>query len=112
MMPIQILLLLALTVIALIYFRLTKYRLGPLVLLLFVFSTGVFAVNFPDTTTKIANLLGVERGTDLLLYATVIFLCGVCAAVYGKFREIDERFTLLVRELSLLKGEREVGENE
>ena len=103
MTPIQILLLIALGAIALICLRLTRYRLGPLLLLSLVFVGGALAVWFPDATTAVANRLGVQRGADLLLYGTVIFLCGVCALIYGKFRKMDERYTLLIRELTLLR---------
>ena len=103
MTPIQILLLTALAAIALIYLKLLRYQRGAVVLLLLVLAAGSLAVYNPDLTTVVANKLGVERGTDLLLYTTVIFLCGIFAVVYGRFRRIEERHTVLFREISLLQ---------
>ncbi len=103
MTPIQLLLFAALGAIALIYLKLVRYQLGAVVLLGLVLLTGCIAVYAPDLTTLVANRLGVERGTDLLLYTTVIFLCGIFAVVYGRFRKIEEEHTVLFREISLLQ---------
>ena len=37
---------------------------------------AIAAVAFPSLLTRIAGLVGVGRGTDLLLYATVMVLLG------------------------------------
>lgn len=103
MEPIQLILIFALVTISLVYLKLTRYRFGPLILLTAVLLVGLAAVYEPDATTVVANYLGVERGTDLLLYATVVFLCAALAIIYGRFRQLDERFTLVIRELTLLK---------
>ena len=103
MTPIQLLLLTALIAIALIYLQLVRYQRGAVALLLVVLIAGSIAVYHPDLTTTVANKLGVERGTDLLLYTTVMFLCGIFAVVYGRFRRIEEQHTRLFREISLLQ---------
>jgi hypothetical protein len=33
---------------------------------------GIFFIAFPDRTTDIAHMLGVGRGTDLLLYLGIV----------------------------------------
>jgi hypothetical protein len=47
--------------------RLT-YRLA----LLGLGGVGIFFIAFPDRTTDIAHMLGVGRGTDLLLYLGIV----------------------------------------
>ncbi|WP_420458056.1 DUF2304 family protein [Neolewinella sp.] len=112
MTPIQLLLFAALGAIALIYLKLVRYQSGAVGVLLLVLLAGSVAVYDPDLTTLVANKLGVERGTDLLLYTTVIFLCGIFAVVYGRFRMIEEQHTRLFREISLLQEQlRRGGEN-
>ena len=102
----------ALLLVALVYLKLTRYRFGPLVLLAAVLVGGLFAVYDPDSTTVVANYLGVERGADLLLYLTVVFQCAALGIIYGKFRSIDERITQLFREITLQRGEEREREGE
>ncbi|PPK87977.1 hypothetical protein CLV84_0938 [Neolewinella xylanilytica] len=103
MEPIQLLLIIAQIAIALVYLKLTRYRFGTVLFLATLLLFGVLAVYDPDSTTVIANYLGVERGADLLLYATVICFCGALVAIYGKFRKLDEQHTGVIRELALLR---------
>lgn len=63
-------LIIILTIIALIDIRYLLNRNRILGLLtLSVSALGIYLVIFPDFSTKLANLLGVGRGTDLLLYS-------------------------------------------
>lgn len=110
MEPIQLLLIAALVAIALLYFHLAQYRLGTIILLGGMLILGVVAIYDPDSTTVIANALGVGRGADLLLYATVIAFCASLVVIYGRFRKLDERYTQVIRELALLRKEVERSE--
>jgi hypothetical protein len=65
---------------------------------------GAFAVTsviFPNIWNALARLVGVGRGSDLLLYGTIMVLLGYMATSYIRFRELENRFTKLARRIAL-----------
>src|ERR1700712_1092454 len=65
---------------------------------------GAFAVTsviFPDIWNAMAKVVGVARGSDLLLYGTILVLLGYIATSYIRFRELETRFTKLARRIAL-----------
>lgn len=66
---------------------------------------NVYAVLRPDDVTGVANLLGVGRGTDLVLYGLVAAFMFGMLNFYLRFREIDRRFTELARTLAIREAE-------
>lgn len=66
---------------------------------------GVFAVAFPEWTTRIANLLGVGRGVDLIVYGLVVVFIYHSIASKRRFAQIDERATDLARRLAIAEAE-------
>lgn len=66
---------------------------------------AVLAVLFPSLLSRAANLLGVGRGTDLLLYATVIVLLGVIAVQEVRAKNEEKRTTHLARRIALEEAE-------
>jgi hypothetical protein len=65
---------------------------------------GAFAVTsviFPDIWNAMAKVVGVGRGSDLLLYGTILVLLGYIATSYIRFRELENRFTKLARRIAL-----------
>lgn len=61
----------------------------------------VYAVIRPDDLTLIANALGVQRGTDLVLYALVMGFAFVTVSTYVRFREQELRYARLARSIAL-----------
>jgi small membrane protein len=66
---------------------------------------GALAVIFPGYLTKVAQLVGVGRGTDLLLYLLCVAFLFVTIALYLRLKEMDDRFVLLARKHALLEAE-------
>jgi len=62
-------------------------------------SAGVLI--WPDSTVRVARLLGIGRGADLLLYCSVLAMLVGFFYVYIRFRRMDRQLTLLVRELAI-----------
>ena len=73
------------------------YRLALMGLLVL----GVFLVSFPDVTTEVARVLGVGRGTDLLLYLGIVAGGFAFLLLYARVRRVERKVTLLTRELAL-----------
>ena len=61
----------------------------------------VYAVLRPDDITVVANELGVQRGTDLVLYALVMGFAFVTVSTYVRFREQELRYARLARAVAL-----------
>ncbi|GAA4883947.1 DUF2304 domain-containing protein [Serinicoccus chungangensis] len=59
------------------------------------------AILFPRVMTQVAQLLGVGRGADLLLYGLTVVFLGYVAASYRRMRELEQQVTTLARELAL-----------
>ena len=72
-------------------------RLG---LLLFA-AFAVWSILFPTVWNQIARLVGVGRGTDMVLYALVVAFLSFTLTTYVRFREFETRYTKLARRLAL-----------
>lgn len=68
-------------------------------------AAGGVAVIVPDTTQRVAELVGVGRGTDLVTYLAVVVVMFVLLHYYTKFVELQRQVTELTRELAILRVE-------
>lgn len=66
----------------------------------------VYAVLRPDDLTVVANYLGVQRGTDLMLYALVMGFAFVTVSTWVRFREQELRYSRLARTIALANAVR------
>ena len=83
-----------------------------ILMLIFIFGAAS-SVFFPGGWTWVANLLGVGRGADLLLYFLVLTFLGFVASTYRRFRQVENDITGLSRQIALLSAqqpERQQGE--
>lgn len=78
--------------------RLALTRLGGLV----IAALWTIAVINPDITTRVANLIGVGRGTDLVLYIFVVAFTFSTVASHQRTRALDDRVAALTRSQALL----------
>lgn len=62
---------------------------------------SIWAVLRPDDLTVVANALGVDRGTDLLLYLLVVAFMFTTLSAYIRFREQELRYAQLARAVAL-----------
>lgn len=62
---------------------------------------GVVAVLFPDTTVWAAELVGVKRGTDLVLYIFVMTFLFTTLASFQRMHRLENQLTELAREVAL-----------
>ncbi len=66
----------------------------------FVLVMLAFSVK-PEWSATLAEYVGVGRGVDLLFYLSHLVLFFIAFMYYVKFKDIELRFTALVRELAL-----------
>jgi len=66
-----------------------------------VFGAIIFLVIFPDVSTWCAHAVGVGRGVDLVFYLSSLVLLFLCFNLYLGQKALEDRLTLVVRELAL-----------
>jgi hypothetical protein len=64
-------------------------------------AVAIASILNPELTTKAANMVGVGRGTDLLLYVLTAVFIYVVVGFYLKFRDVERQVTVLARRLAL-----------
>jgi len=62
---------------------------------------AIFVAIFPASITIIAELLGVERGVDLLIYGVIILLSYMIFRLYAKLENTEKRITKIVRTIAI-----------
>jgi small membrane protein len=80
-----------------------EYRRSPAVAILAVFvaTAGLYFVWFPSHSTQLAELVGIGRGVDLILYIWVCISLIVLLNVHLKLRTQMELITILARKVAL-----------
>lgn len=68
---------------------------------------GAYIVWLPDHATYLANLVGVGRGADLVLYVWVLISCAILLLLYLNLREQFHLITTLARRMALAEAARE-----
>jgi hypothetical protein len=102
MKPIQVLMLSAFFAFLVVYFRRLRSRLLDRVILVLLVAAATYFVLDPQACTRMANWTGVGRGADLVLYLGLSVLGFAGLLLYCKHRNMESRFTRLVRAISLL----------
>lgn len=75
-----------------------------------VWLLAAIAMTWPNAMSRIARMVGIGRGADLVLYSAVIALSVGLWMMYLRLRRVRREMTLLVRHLAILEAEREPGE--
>jgi len=65
---------------------------------------AVFAVLFPESLTAAARLVGVGRGTDLLVYALVQVVAFQMFNTYAKDKDNQRQIVHLARRIAILEA--------
>jgi hypothetical protein len=76
-----------------------------ILLIVFVIGAGV-SVFFPNLLTSLANLVGIGRGADLLLYILVFAFLGFAATTYRRSRQLESQITELARQIALIEADK------
>lgn len=75
-------------------------------MLVFFAFVAAFSVFFPVALTKLAQLLGIGRGTDLVLYALIVSFLVFVASTNHRFRQLEKSITRLSRHVALEEAEK------
>ncbi len=80
-----------------------KISVGELFLWLAIWGGLIFVVFFPGITSYFAQLLGIGRGVDVIVYVSISLLFYLIFRLYVKLEETEREITKLVREHALNK---------
>ena len=111
-MKIVLIQLLLIAVVVVVVARLFRYRgarsqaIRRIGLVLFA-GFAVVSILFPTVWNSLAHLVGVGRGTDMVLYALVVAFLSFTVTTYLRFREFESRYTRLARRLALDEAQRD-----
>ncbi|WP_309065048.1 DUF2304 domain-containing protein [Microbacterium sp.] len=109
-MWIQILLITAIVVLAVFMMRRTgadsHLAIRRLLMALFVVA-AVLSVLFPQWLSWLAQLVGVGRGTDLVLYGLIVMFLAFVYTQYRRNVVLQRQLTLLARKIALLEATQE-----
>lgn len=62
---------------------------------------AVVSILFPNVWNRVASVVGVARGTDVVLYALVVAFLSYAGTTYIRFRDMESRYTRLARRIAL-----------
>jgi hypothetical protein len=103
-LAIQVLLIAVVLVVGAVLVRSTanaRHQAVRRLLLAALVALAVASILVPTAVTSVANLVGVGRGADLLLYGLVIAFLGFVVSSYRRARHLEETVTELARRLAL-----------
>lgn len=81
---------------------LLKQLIGWLVIWL----VAIVVVIWPDLTVRLANFVGVGRGSDLVIYLSIIFLFYTIFRLLLRIENMEKNLTKVVRETALKEHNR------
>lgn len=67
---------------------------------------AVLSIFFPQILTRMADFVGVGRGTDLMLYAFIASFLVYITTTHQRFRQLEGMLTKLSRRIALDEAER------
>jgi hypothetical protein len=76
-----------------------------IMVMLFAIS-AVLSIFFPTLLSQLARLVGVGRGTDLMLYAFIVSFLVYMSTTHQRFRQTETTLTKLSRRIALDEAER------
>lgn len=64
---------------------------------------GMAIVNWPESTSFLARILGIGRGADVIIYFSIIIIFYFIFYFTIKLRKIDRAITEIVRKISFIE---------
>lgn len=102
------LLLVALSISILAWFltnrRTSKARAWVKLFIIVFIITTIVVIIFPSISNEVADLLGVGRGADLLLYMLTLSFIALVLSSYMKSKEDQRRIVILARKVAILEA--------
>lgn len=104
LLPVQILLLTFILFAAsraVLQFRGGTLRFGALSFWLLIWVVALIAIFYPEETTRIARLLGIGRGVDVVVYGSISILFYLVFRLHVYLENIRSEISRLIREVAI-----------
>ncbi len=104
LLPVQIILLIFVLFAAsraILQFRGGSIRFGALSFWLMIWVFATIAIFYPEETTRIARILGIGRGVDVVVYSAIAVLFYLVFRLHVYLENIRSEISRLIREVSL-----------
>jgi len=104
LLPVQLLLLTFILFAAsraILQFRSGTLRFGALTFWLLIWAVALVAIFYPEQTTQLARVLGIGRGVDVVVYASIAILFYLVFRLHVYLENIRTEISSLIREVSL-----------
>jgi small membrane protein len=86
-----------------VYLRFRENKLSSFAFIFWmaVWIVGIMVIMFPDFSSEIAKLVGIGRGSDVIIYASIAILFYLIFRLFIKIEDISKEITKLSREIAL-----------
>ena len=101
MIPIKIILAIFLLVVLRAFLVQKSLMLIKRVIVFSIFFLLLLLVMFPDVSTRIAHLIGVGRGVDLIFYFSHLFLLLLIITLWRRYSDLMDSITKLSRIIAM-----------
>lgn len=68
---------------------------------IFIWVSVIILLMFPEFTSYVANILGVGRGVDAVIYISIVVLFYLIYRLYAKVDNLERQITHIVREIAI-----------
>lgn len=86
---------------AVIQFRGGTIRFGALTFWLAIWFVAIVAIFYPEETTRLARILGIGRGVDIVIYASIAILFYLVFRLHVYLENIRTEISRLIREVAI-----------
>ena len=86
---------------AIVQFRGGSIRFGAMLFWLFIWVAAIIAIFYPEETTRLARLLGIGRGVDVILYVSIAILFYLVFRLHVYLEDIRTQISSLIREIAI-----------
>jgi small membrane protein len=86
---------------AVMQFKGGSIRFGALLFWLSIWIVAIVAIFYPEETTRIARMLGIGRGVDIIVYLSIAILFYLVFRLNVYLEDIRTQISQLIREVSL-----------
>jgi hypothetical protein len=104
MIPAQPILIGLLAVVVFLYFARLRSRTSDGLLVVVCSCVSALLVIHPTFATRIANLVGIGRGVDLIFYVSIPGLALLVLLLFARTRDLNMKLTAVAREIALAKA--------
>jgi len=99
--PAQPILVALLAVLVVLYFARLRTRAWDILAMGICFGLAALLVARPAVATKLAHLVGIGRGVDLIFYLAIPGLALLILLLFARTRELNLKLTATLRELAI-----------